>query len=202
MLKQYPPPSRQQGVSLVELMVALLIGLFIIGASISVFTATIGANSTQIRSAKLNNELRTVMTYITRDMRRAGYNNWSIADMTNRNFPSNAQAAANITASSAEVSYYLDSANTAQRFGFQHSGNVIQAKIGASGTWTDLTDPSVLEITGFNITDASPETITVDATTINFGVYIVQITGRLTADQTVTRTIRETVRFRNNIVGP
>jgi prepilin peptidase dependent protein B len=199
---------RQRGFSLVELMVAMVIGLIVIGASLSVFIGILGANSTQMKISRLNHELRTVMTAVTRDLRRAGYNNWTVAQLAAGDFTVSGQLDPAMTAGSIEVSYDIDSNGGTERYGFRLEGNALQAYV-ATGTplgtpvWTNVTDPNVIQITGFSITDRSPAPInpTGAAAPVTVPVYSIVITGRLTSDNTTVRTLQETVRLRNVILG-
>lgn len=63
---------RNRGFTLIELMVALVLGLVVVGGVMGVFMSTYQANSQNIKSVRLNEELRAVMSLITRDLRRAG----------------------------------------------------------------------------------------------------------------------------------
>lgn len=196
--------ASQRGVSLVELLVTLVIGLIVIGASTTVFVGTLGANSSQMRISRLNNELRTAMTYVSRDLRRAGYNNWTVAQLEAGDFTNSGQAVPVMGAAAAAVSYDINNNGGTQRYGFQLSNDgVIQAQIDAGG-WNNLTDPSVVQITAFTITNRSPAAINpVGAVaSVTVPVFTIEITGRLTSDNTITRTIRETIRPRNVVLGP
>ncbi len=64
-----------QGFSIVELMVALLIGLIIISAVMSIYVSTIKNSRDLLSSASLSQELTAVMSILIRDIRRSGY--WS-----------------------------------------------------------------------------------------------------------------------------
>ena len=196
---------KQRGLSLVELMVAMVIGMIVIGASLSVFIGILGANSTQMKISRLNHELRTAMTAVTRDLRRAGYNNWTVAQLSTGDFTASGQLVPTMTVGtvgSVEVSYDIDSNGGTERYGFQLVGNVLQAYVGAPG-WTNVTDPNVIQITSFAITNRSPAPIspTGAVSTVTVPVYSIVITGRLTSDNTVVRTLQETVRLRNVILG-
>jgi type IV pilus assembly protein PilW len=65
--------SIQQGATLIELLISVLIGLIIAASMMGVYL-TSTANSSQIlKSSKLNQELTTLMTVMINDIRRAGY---------------------------------------------------------------------------------------------------------------------------------
>ena len=63
--------ERQAGFSLVELMVALGIGLVVSLAAIAFITNILQSNSQTIRATRLNSEIRTLAELIMRDLRRA-----------------------------------------------------------------------------------------------------------------------------------
>lgn len=65
--------KKQQGLSLVELMVALALGLIVTTALISVFVMSTQAFRTQDSFAQLQENARFALTTIARDVRMAGY---------------------------------------------------------------------------------------------------------------------------------
>ncbi len=67
------PLSRHcAGFSLIELMVAMVAGLVLIGGALAVFTDTLRTNADNLAVTKLNQELRAVMDVMLSDVRRAG----------------------------------------------------------------------------------------------------------------------------------
>ncbi len=64
-----------QGFSIVELMIAMLIGLIIISVVMSIYISTIKNSRNLLNSASLSQELTAVMSILVRDIRRSGY--WS-----------------------------------------------------------------------------------------------------------------------------
>lgn len=63
--------SRQNGFGLVELLVGMTIAMIILAAASEVFLSSLTSNRDSIRMARLDQELRQVMTMISRDVRRA-----------------------------------------------------------------------------------------------------------------------------------
>lgn len=63
---------RQQGLSLVELMVGLTVGLIIIAATGTMYIATVRGGKDTLNSARLNIELRGAMDVMVAEIRRAG----------------------------------------------------------------------------------------------------------------------------------
>jgi prepilin-type N-terminal cleavage/methylation domain-containing protein len=66
-------PSRRLGFTLVELMVAMVAGLIVSAAALSFFFSSMVSNSEYVQSTRLSQELRNSLDLITRDLRRAGY---------------------------------------------------------------------------------------------------------------------------------
>lgn len=63
----------QAGLTLVELMIGLLIGLIVVGGGISVFSISVKGQSDNIKLTRLNQDLRSMMDIMVRDIRRAGF---------------------------------------------------------------------------------------------------------------------------------
>jgi prepilin-type N-terminal cleavage/methylation domain-containing protein len=65
------PGIRQRGFGLVELMVGMVISMIILAAASEVLLSSLTSNRDSIRMARLDQELRQVMTMVSRDARRA-----------------------------------------------------------------------------------------------------------------------------------
>lgn len=65
------PTHRQTGFGLVELMIGLLVGMVVVAAAGSILTTTLTSSNDNIKMARLDQELRQVMTMVSRDLRRA-----------------------------------------------------------------------------------------------------------------------------------
>jgi prepilin-type N-terminal cleavage/methylation domain-containing protein len=63
--------ARQRGFSLVEMMVALVLGLIVTGAVLALVVAIIHSNRQTLQSTRLNQELRATLAVIASDLRRA-----------------------------------------------------------------------------------------------------------------------------------
>lgn len=69
--------TRQGGLSLIELLAAMTIGLMLLSGLISIFTGFTRANTDMLKTVRLQQELRAIMNLMINDIRRAGY--WSQA---------------------------------------------------------------------------------------------------------------------------
>lgn len=67
--------NKCNGFTLIELLIASVLGIVVIGGIITVFGTTVRYNSDNLQMIRLNQELRGVMSLISRDLRRAGYFN-------------------------------------------------------------------------------------------------------------------------------
>lgn len=65
------------GFSLVELLVSLATGLFLLAGVMGIFSTTLSSQGTSLKTTRLNQELRSAMDLISGDLRRAGY--WHMA---------------------------------------------------------------------------------------------------------------------------
>ncbi|MDF1582800.1 MAG: prepilin-type N-terminal cleavage/methylation domain-containing protein [Methyloprofundus sp.] len=80
--------KRNNGLTLIEIMIALLLGLIVIGGALSIYIATIRSSTDITNSARLNYDLDSVMQLMVNDIRRAGYWGGAItgSDARNNNF--------------------------------------------------------------------------------------------------------------------
>ena len=160
------------GVSLIELMIALLLGAVVVLGGINLYLLMVRGEQDVSERNRLTDEFRAIANVLSRDLRRAGY--WN-ADPTVDQFWDNPFTAADtdlqIGASSGEAanscvlySYDLDQdglvgdlqsppAATQERFGFRLKQQTIETYTGGSwdcdsGAWERLSTPGV-DITGF-----------------------------------------------------
>jgi len=68
----------QRGMSLIELMIAITLGLVVAAVAISLLTSTLTASSSNLRYTRINQDLRGTMQAIVNDLQRAGH--WALAD--------------------------------------------------------------------------------------------------------------------------
>jgi prepilin peptidase dependent protein B len=65
--------KRQTGVTLIELLIGMLIGLIVAAAGISVFITSLKGQADNIKLSRLNQDMRAMMDLMERDIRRAGF---------------------------------------------------------------------------------------------------------------------------------
>ncbi len=192
----------QQGLTLIEMMIAMVIGLLIVGTVITIFITNVRSNRDNVAMIRLNQELRGVMTFVSDELKRGGYSNDSEEDAFIDEF-------AVIGGSCVRYSYDENSdgvLNTTgtdkEHFGFRLNANVIEwsrdNSAGAcdSTSWQGITEDDIADITDFTIT--SSDIPTIDGT-VNIKQLTISITGEtsLSGGTTASRTISEVIRLRN-----
>jgi prepilin peptidase dependent protein B len=148
------PSADQRGLSVVELLVGVAIGLFIVGGAIKLFTDMFGNNRRQLVEARLNQDLRAAADIIARDVRRAGYfaNAASALHPAASGAAFNPYAQATVVGSTA-ISYAYDRGAAASAAGFSLAASQIFMSVGAASQ--PLTDPAVVQVSRFEITNAA-----------------------------------------------
>ena len=68
-----PPISRSRGFGLVELMISVVPGLVVSGAAVAFVVSSLSSNTNFVRATRFNQDLRSNMDFVTRELRRAGY---------------------------------------------------------------------------------------------------------------------------------
>jgi len=79
--------KNQQGLTLIEIMISLLLGLIVIGATITIYITTIKSSSDTISAARLNHDLESTMSLMLNDIKRAGYSGGAIIEFDSRDNP-------------------------------------------------------------------------------------------------------------------
>lgn len=208
----------QRGLSLVELLVGVALGLFLVAGASTLFVSHLNNGRRLLLEARLNQDLRAVADLITRDIRRAGYwgNSLQGTLATGAASTTTANPYRAVTTGSSTITYQFSRDVTennvmdpaTEEFIFNLAGGAITMKIGTAAA-LPVTDPDTLTITAFTITptvtavdvrDACAKTCTGGGCpTITVRQYLVTITGQAARDPTVTRTMQTRARVRNDL---
>lgn len=175
-----PPARSQRGLTLVELMVGIAIGLFVLAAGVLGTTSSLRGNRELLLEARLQQDLRAAMDLITRDVRRAGYWGNAIASIPTKTVASVANpyvaipgmpsrptpilnntnpvhaAGTAIDLTSDTFTYYWDKNNdnivqTEETYQFDVNNGVLRMQIGNDG-FQAVTDNSSMRVVGLTIT--------------------------------------------------
>lgn len=213
---------QQRGLSIVELMVGIAIGLVVVAAAALLLSGQLGENRRLLVETQLQQDLRAATDIITREMRRAGGSNeleslqtlWfpGLPLSVESNFYGELYLPAVGTSSLVEFTYNPGNAG-AGRFGFKLDAGVIKTLLLAGG-WQDLTDARAMEVTRFDVTRLADTTIKLPCPnlcpssasptgcwpTLNERNFTVAITARARNLAGVERSILSRVRLRNDFV--
>jgi type IV pilus assembly protein PilW len=208
----------QTGLSLVELMVGVAVGLLVVAGASTVVATQLADSRRLVVEAQVQQDLRSSADIITRELRRAG--SWSSASgaiwapgvnvTSNPNgCPSASPADFVSLPSSSEVCIAWSGASA---LGFRRLAGppgVLQLK-DSSGAWQTLTDAATLNISNFNIqlvTLASSQLACPTNCagggqacwpTVQVRELQLSITGNAVSDPNVVRQIQTSVRLRND----
>lgn len=159
----------QRGFSLVELMVAITLGLFVLAGISSLYAEVVRSNAAVLRTAHLQQTLWSLMTLITDDVRRAGY--WSRAELVLDGSATNRYAPIHVPAGDCLLYSYDEQRDDADgapdpedQHGFRLSGAGLQLKTSddscggatcadcGSGTWWLMNDAQGVRVTALSFT--------------------------------------------------
>lgn len=219
-----PVKHAQRGMSIVELLVGMALGLFIVGASIALAMSHLREHRALLLEGRLMQDLRSATDLVLRDLRRAG--TWgdagagvwhqSSSGVVENPYAAIAPAAAASDAVSFSFSrdsienHHLDSH---EQFGFRLRRGVIEMLLGA-GNWQALTDSGTLVVTAFSVTPtvqelALPSFCSKDCPSGSSSTcpprqqirsWTVAVTGRSITDAAVLRSVHSNVRARNDVI--
>ena len=220
-LHAFRMPIRQRGLSLVELLVGIAIGLFVVAGATTLFVSYLKNNRTLLQETRVNQDLRAAADLIARDLRRAGY--WQQAqlgvwykDGPVATTPNPYSAVAAPSATDATYVYSKDTDLIVQNnesFEFRLIDGAIETKVGTG--YQQLTDPGATVIDAFQVALVSQTPIALASycpgsacsatagcpfqTIRNFEIVM---RGHARGENAISRTIRQEVRIRNDqIVG-
>lgn len=147
------PMRRQLGLSVVELMVGLTVGLLVIAAAATTFADQVQHTRRSVLEARLQQDLRAATTLLARDLRRAGH--WQAA-LRHTQWPAQENPYREVRVSDAQQTIVYqysrdedadnDIVDAHEQFGFRVAQQVLYTRAG-TGQWQSLTDRQVLRIT-------------------------------------------------------
>ena len=215
------PARAQRGLSLIELMIGLALGLFITAIGGALLASHVRENRSLLLEARLMQDLRTAADVVTRDLRRAGYwagatsGVWSAGATAVASNPYVAVSPSSAASDAVGFRYSRDSTennsiDSNEEFGFRLHNGAIEMLLGAGG-WQALTDAGTLTVTAFSVTPSveriALEGVCSEACTAGSTACPPQqevrslallISGRSVTDALVTRSVRSRVRLRND----
>ena len=176
--------TSSRGMSLVELMVGLAVGMMVVLAALTMYTTTsIGARNT-LDSAKLNIEIRGAMDLMVEDIRRAGYGGADFTDRGDTGGPYTDLVIRDYDGGTDNCILYaydgdtdgeLATTSAYEYYGFRIADNKVSMRNGGSqdlsscanspSAWQPLTDPNIVQIDQDNAFAIEYQCIAVEANT-------------------------------------
>lgn len=214
-----------QGFSLVELMIAMTVGLFLMGGIVSIFGASAKAQSDSMQTARLQQELRATTSIMRTDIRRAGYWGNALPSLGANNPFTTAATDINVLNGGACILYSYDLNhdgivdNNSEYFGFRLNNNAIEMRTAGTSTtdcsinteWATVTDSNIVTITSLDFDTSNYDCSNIsnpadtDCTVPVVGDVMqtirqlnISLTGNLTNSAMIARTYNDIIRVRND----
>ncbi len=213
--------QKARGFSLVELMVALAINAFLFIGLISIFVANMNHYNKVVDINRLNQQLEAALDLMGNEIRRAGY--WANANAdvgldqnTNPFMTGVTDISTNVANNCILFSYdhNMDGAIPAigsgyddERYGFRLNGQIIQGRppgaafscSASANSWENMTDPNSINVSNLTFTLTQSTIVTGPGTRgLTMRSVDITITGALTKDSSITKTLTQHIRIRND----
>lgn len=214
--------ARQGGFTLVEMMVAIVLGILVVSAVSAFAVSSLRAYADNMRSSRMTRDLRTGMTLAVRELRRAGYDSAAVTRTLTQSDPTMFGA---MTVSGECVIYRYDrrlggeadGPVAAETRGIRRNSASNALEIASSGAdcdsaagWVPISDPKSLAVTQFTpklVESAYCQPIgsiqdpTTGKFTFTYGKGRVRtlqlcLKGRDARDASITRFVTDSVRVR------
>ena len=165
------PRLRQRGMSVIEMLVGVVIGLIVMVGAVKLMMDNFGANRRLALEARVNQDLRAAADLIARDIRRAGY--WENAasglfsTTGSGTVLTNPYRDVDLVSNTIRYQYArqedsptkYNAVESVELAGFQLKNGVLEFRDGAddpedhdTDNWQPITNPNVVTITNFSIT--------------------------------------------------
>lgn len=199
---------KQRGLSIVELMITITLGLLLMAGLTSVFSSTVGTNSRSLQLSQLNEEATAVMDLLMGDLRRAGYRanaHLLVVDPDNAITDFNntvAVSAHTDEAANSCITFAYDADNDgvhdggAEMFGYRLRDGQVQRRQGTldctESGWEGLTSPALIQVDAlvFTLTERMLDEV-------NEQVVRVSLSVSLPTDSSISRDLATEVLLRN-----
>ena len=192
-----------KGFSLVELLIALLLGSLLITMVIGLYVTSVSTGSTGLKNSRLRTDLQSMISMMETDIRRAGYSGGGNAYLVGIN----GDKTIDINSNNDCIVYYYNHnkssiVESSNKMAFSLRNNTLKFKTGVekvantvcavSSGWIDVSDAKFIKITALSFI----ETISSNATATTRNVKI-NLSGELASDNRYTHSISTHVQVRN-----
>jgi type IV pilus assembly protein PilW len=214
---------RQSGLSLVELMIGCVLGLFIIAGATTLFVSNLSNSRRMLVEARMDQDLRAAADLIARDLRRAGY--WGNAVQTTFTTAAGTRVSNPydaITPASDSIEYAYASGSTCaagsapctnEQYKFDVNAGALRIRLDSSSQdLTPVTDPNIMTIVPRVTANPIPVPLgascstpctSANCPTATVRLYTIDLVGTSPANSTdiVQRRLTTTTRVRNDQIA-
>lgn len=197
----------QRGISLLELLIAMALGLTVLAGVLQMTSLITESNRSTLQATRLEQDLRTVMDILVQDIRRAGAFPAAAADLGQpARFIQDQPAPPMIDGkalrdglSGSSISYgYRDSDGklTSGRFSHDVKAGTVLMHTGTAAAPETITDPAFMHVSTLQI---GSETVTVNSVGLVLSLPSVRVTlvGHLKSSPDIERRLDSRVTWRN-----
>lgn len=216
----------QRGLSLVELMIGVALGLFITAGAATLFVSNLTNSRRMLIEARMDQDLRAAADLIARDLRRAGY--WGDAVRTTLvtaagTTVANPYSAITVVGGSIDYAYSPSGSTCAlgsapcsyESYKFDVDADALRMQLDSSVDPLQATDPNVMRVEP-NVTSLPPTSISLGAScstpctntsyancpTVNVRRYTINLVGISAGTKDIVRReLTTTVRIRNDQIN-
>jgi|JRYF01.1.fsa_nt_gb type IV pilus assembly protein PilW len=217
MLKRRPAFGVQRGLTLVELLVGIAVGMFVLAGATLLLSTQLGDNRRLLLETQLQQDLRASLDIMTRELRRAGASPVAAQTVWVAGAPEpleNNYAPITVAEGGTEIvfSYYRDGERNGP-WGYRLREGGIDSLMADAG-WQELTDRRVMRVTRFDVALESeatelvpcPRACSADPNDtscwpeLSTRVYTLALEAESVLDPEVRRSLTSRVRVRNDQV--
>lgn len=146
--------KKTQGFSLVELMVAMVVGLFVAAIVATMYVSIIRANSTTVQVSRLNLDMQAALDIIARDIQRTGYASGAEAALERDSTGNPTSSAASSAAHTAMFSAFASDGST-----LDLQNNCILLRYDANGDGAITGGATLPEIIAYSFSSGSQSVV-------------------------------------------
>lgn len=142
--------KNQSGMSIVELMVGVAVGLMVTAAASLLMSGQLVENRRLVTETQLQQDLRAATDIMTRELRRTGAAPED-AILKTIWFPGASIVESNtyaegLSTPAGEVIYNYNPASTGGPYGYKQVGSVLRVNLAGGSGWQDLTDSNIMNV--------------------------------------------------------
>jgi prepilin peptidase dependent protein B len=194
--------TNKKGYSLVELMLALLLGSVLLAMVIGLYVTSVSSGAKSLKYSRLRTDLQSIMSIMETDIRRAGYGGSEF--LVGSGATKMVDTLTSGTSKCIVYSYNHNSAATitdTNRMGFRLFDNEIQFGSGvdplatncySEGSWEGFSDKNFIKITDMTFTES-----VVSGAAASIRSVEINLSGELVADSRYQHALNTTVQVRN-----